>query len=223
MIFRRLLPFLLLLCAGWPAAAAVTITFYSHDFGSSFPHAFVLLQGKPDAGGAAVNGNYGFTAKRITPAILMGSVEGDIESANPAYVANSQPHWKMVLSDGQYAAVLATMEKWRAIPGKSYNLNHRNCVHFVADMARTLGMQVVEAKELMGKPRSFLEDTYRRNEALTLADAPVDAVPTLTAPAYAAAPTSLPSALPSAAPLAEGPGRAVANAAPAIGPAPQAP
>ena len=142
MIFRRLLPLLLLLCAGWPADAAVTITFYSHDFGSSFPHAFVLLQGTPDTGGSPIDGNYGFTAKRITPAILMGSVEGDIESAPKPYVANSQPHWKMVLSDGQYAAVLATMEKWRSIPGKSYNLNRRNCVHFVADIARTLGMDV---------------------------------------------------------------------------------
>ncbi len=222
MILRRLLPFLLLLCAGWPAAAAVTITFYSHDFGSSFPHAFVLLQGTPDAGGAAIDGNYGFTAKRITPAILMGSVEGDIESAPKPYVANSQPHWKMVLSDGQYAAVLATMDKWRAIPGKSYNLNRRNCVHFVADLARTLGMNVVETKELMGKPRSFLEDTYRRNEGLKLAAASPDAVPTLAATAYAEAPANLPLTAPTAAPLAEGPGRSAANAVPAS-PAQQTP
>lgn len=213
MIFRRLLPLLLLLCAGRPAAAAVTITFYSHDFGSSFPHAFVLLHGTPDAGGAAVDGNYGFTAKHITPAIVMGSVAGDIESANPVYVAHSQPHWQMVLSDGQYAAVLATMEKWRAIPGKSYDLKRRNCVHFVADIARTLGMTVVEPRELMRKPRSFLADLYHRNEALKRAAAPADAVPTLAATAFAATPASLPSALPSAAPLAEGPGRAVSNAA----------
>src|SRR5437763_612502 len=31
----------LLLLAAAPAAAAVTITFYSHELGSSFPHAFV--------------------------------------------------------------------------------------------------------------------------------------------------------------------------------------
>jgi hypothetical protein len=169
MILRRLLALLLLCAAGWPAQAAVTITFYSHDFGSSFPHAFVLLDGAPDAGGAPVHGNYGFTAKRVTPAILMGSVEGDVESASPAYVDNSQPHWRMTLTDGQYATVLAVMAKWNALPGKSYNLNKRNCVHFVADMARTLGMDVVEPKELMLKPRSFLESVLARNTALEVA------------------------------------------------------
>ena len=212
MIFRRLLA-LLLLVAGWPAAAAVTITFYSHDFGSSFPHAFVLLEGAPDGGGSAVGGNYGFTAKRVTPAILMGSVEGDIESASPAYVANSQPHWRMTLTDGQYATVLAVIAKWNAIPGKSYNLNRRNCVHFVADMARTLGMAVVEPKELMLKPRSFLDDLYRRNEVLRIASAD-GAVPTLAATATATAQAAPPPPPPVAAPLAEGPARSVSNVAP---------
>ncbi len=222
MILRRLLPALLLLIGlALPAQAAVTITFYSHDFGSSFPHAFILLEGTPDAGGTAVSGNFGFTAKRVTPAILMGSVEGDIESASPAYVANSQPHWKMTLSDGQYAQVLAVMDKWRSIPGKSYNLNHRNCVHFVADMARSLGLQVVEVKELMGKPRSFLDDVYQRNQALRIASADADAaaaVPILAATATAStAPGESLAPPPVAAPLAEGPVRssaAVPSAAP---------
>lgn len=222
MILRRLLPLLLLLAVGRPAAAAVTITFYSHDLGSSFPHAFVLLRGTPDAGGVPVDANYGFTAKRITPAILKGSVQGDIESANPVYVAHSQPHWRMVLSDGQYAAALATIEQWRAIPGRSYDLKRRNCVHFVADLARTLGMTVVETRKLMGKPRSFLDDVYRRNEALKLVAASADAVPILAAPAYAAAPASLPAALPAAAPLAQGPGRPGADLAPAGAAVPRA-
>ncbi|MDB5689665.1 MAG: hypothetical protein JWL91_1541 [Sphingomonas bacterium] len=178
MILRRLLALLLLCAAALPAQAAVTITFYSHEFGSSFPHAFILLEGAPDAGGAPVSGNYGFTAKRVTPAILMGSVEGDIESAGPAYVGNSRPHWRMTLSDGQYAAVLAVMQRWNAIPGRSYNLNRRNCVHFVADMARTLGLDVVEPKELMLKPRSFLQSLLARNAALQV---PVDGMATIAA------------------------------------------
>jgi hypothetical protein len=181
MILRRLLALFVLCAAGWPAQAAVTITFYSHDFGSSFPHAFVLLDGAPDSGGAPVHGNYGFTAKRVTPAILMGSVEGDVESAGPAYVDNSQPHWRMTLTDGQYATVLAVMAKWNALPGKSYNLNKRKCVHFVADMARTLGMDVVEPKELMLKPRSFLESVLARNTALQLPTTPDAAAPVTTA------------------------------------------
>ncbi|MCE3590045.1 hypothetical protein LXJ59_25990, partial [Escherichia coli] len=58
-----------------PAWAAVTITFWSHEFGNSFPHAFFTLRGVPDAGGAPVDANYGFTAKAVTPALLMGTVD----------------------------------------------------------------------------------------------------------------------------------------------------
>ena len=48
-----------------PAWAAVTITFWSHELGNSFPHAFFTLRGVPDAGGAPVDANYGFTAKSV--------------------------------------------------------------------------------------------------------------------------------------------------------------
>jgi len=179
MILRRLL-LLLLLCASWPAAAAVTITFYSHELGDYFPHAFITLEGTPDAGGPAVSGSYGFTARHITPALLTGSVDGEIQSSEPGYIATSQAHWRMVLSDGQYAQIVAAMEKWRAPTRKAYNLNRRNCVHFVADMARTLGLEVVETKPLMRRPRSFLDDTLRRNRQRALATASSDAaVPTL--------------------------------------------
>jgi hypothetical protein len=166
MTLRRILPALMLLFAAWPAGAAVTISFYSHELGSSYPHAFILLEGTPDGGGEPISGNYGFTAKHVTPAILMGSVTGDIESAGPAYVRHSRAHWRMVLSDGQYAAIRAAMHRWATLPGKSYNLNSRNCVHFVADMARTLGMDVPEPKALMRKPRSFLASVLARNAAL---------------------------------------------------------
>lgn len=216
MLVRRIAALLLLvLTVGTPARAAVTITFYSHDFGSSFPHAFILLEGRPDAGGDAVTGNFGFTAKHLTPAILTGSVKGDIESASPAYVVNSQPHWKMRLTDGQYAAVLAVMDRWRTIPGKSYSLTHRNCVHFVADMARGLGLDVVEVKELMQKPRSFLDNLYQRNVALRVAstDAGDGKVPTLAAAEGAAPALALAlSPPPVVVPLAEGPIRSASVA-----------
>lgn len=204
MKLRRLIALLLLLIAAAPATAAVTITFYSHEFGSRFPHAFIYLEGTPDAGGAPVAGNYGFTATSVTPAILMGSVKGDVESASPSYVAKSQPHWQMRLTDTQYGEVLALLEKWRTLPGRSYNLNRRNCVHFVAEMARTLGLRADEKAELMKKPRSFLEDVLRQNAALRVADAG-GAVPTLAATSVAGvAPALPPGPLPKAAPLAEG-------------------
>jgi hypothetical protein len=168
MILRRFV-FLLLLGAACPASAAVTITFYSHEFGDYFPHAFITLEGAPDGGGAAVSASYGFTARRISPALLLGSVDGEVQPAEPAYIATSQPHWRMVLSDGQYAQIVTAMEKWRATTRRAYNLKRRNCVHFVADMARTLGLDVVETKALMQRPRSFLDDILRRNRPLATA------------------------------------------------------
>ena len=75
----------------------------------------------------------------------------------------------MVLSDDQYAQILAALDKWRTTTRKAYNLKRRNCVHFVADMARTLGLDVVETKALMQRPRSFLDDILRRNRPLAMA------------------------------------------------------
>ena len=58
----------LLVLTAAPGWAAVSITFYSKELGSSFPHAFVILQGTPDRGGARIEEDYGFTAKTISPA-----------------------------------------------------------------------------------------------------------------------------------------------------------
>ena len=62
--FRLILLSLLLLCAGLtnPARAEVIVSFYSHDFGDRFPHAFVVLRGKIDATDEVIDDKYGFTA-----------------------------------------------------------------------------------------------------------------------------------------------------------------
>ena len=82
-MFHRLLPlrsglalvFLLLFVLPAQAWAAVEVAFYSRELGgNNFPHAFVTLQGTVDATGEAVDTSYGFTAKAVTPAILLGSV-----------------------------------------------------------------------------------------------------------------------------------------------------
>ena len=176
-MLRRLL-FLLLLFAGVPAHAAVTLTFYSRDLSdNSFPHAFVLVTGATDAGPShQVDDNYGFTAKTVTPAILMGAVAGEVIAVNAGYIRSSQAHLVMKLTDPQYAAVMATVAKWRALPGRSYDLNHRNCVFFVGDVARALGMTVEDPPALMKKPRSYLQNLVRLNPGVgTVPDVPVKA------------------------------------------------
>ena len=164
-MFRRLsVAFsLILLIVAAPLQAAVTLTFYSKEFGTSFPHAFIALDGTVGPENLPVNITYGFTAKRITPAILFGDVEGEVQSVTPSYRRDSDAHFSMVLTDEQYGAVLETVRKWQSIPGKSYNLNTRNCVFFVGDIARAVGLTVVDDPKLMKKPRSYTESIMRLN------------------------------------------------------------
>jgi hypothetical protein len=171
--WRVLLVALLLVLAPGQGLAAVRITFYSHEFGSTFPHAFITLEGQDDRTGAKINANYGFTATHVSPAILLGSVSGEIMSKDlvkdAAYVAGSDKHFSFVLSDSEYDAVLATVEKWRTLPQPSYNLNRQNCVHFVADVAAGLGMAAETPKALMKKPRSYTQFLTRSNRDWLLA------------------------------------------------------
>jgi hypothetical protein len=138
-----------------PARAEIVVSFYSHELGSTFPHAFVTVKGTTDDG-RAVDTNFGFTAKSVTPAVLMGSVAGEIELLKPKYVASSDRQFAVKVSDAQYRALLGVVEKWRTLPGKSYNLDKRNCIHFVGEIAATLGLKVAFPKNLIKKPRSFL-------------------------------------------------------------------
>ena len=151
----------------WPVAAPakVTLTFYSRELGVYFPHAFVRVTGATDAEpDKQLDINYGFTAKSVTPAVLLGPVGGEILAANPTYVRRSDSHFSLVLTDAQYATVLAVVEKWRALPQPSYDLHHANCVFFVGDVARALGMTVDDSnRKLMSRPRSYIINLIRLN------------------------------------------------------------
>lgn len=157
--------FALLTLAAGPSYAAVTISFYSKELGASFPHAFVELEGVDDRTGEAIHDNYGFTAKTISPAILLGSVTGEVMRVDPAYVKSSDRHFSLVLTDAEFDAVKATIQKWRDFRQPSYNLNKRNCVYFVGDVAATLGMRADTPKALMKKPRSFTESIVKANRS----------------------------------------------------------
>jgi hypothetical protein len=172
MAMARLSAFLLaLLLALLPvtARAEVTATFYSHDFGDHFPHALIVLKGTVDSTGEVVDTNYGFTAKNVSPGILMGSVLGMIETKGAKYIEDSNPHFSMRLSEEQYAALIAHVEAWRNKPQKSYNLNKSNCVHFVMEAAALLGLKVNRESKLFKKPKSFVLEIMSLNPGLSLA------------------------------------------------------
>lgn len=150
------------------ARAQVVATFYSHDFGDHFPHAFIKLKGKVESTGEVVDTNYGFTAVSVSPAILMGSVKGMIETKDAKYIGKSNAHFSMQLSDKEYRELIDHVEKWRNMGGKSYNLNKRNCVHFVMEAAALLGISVNRNSKLFKKPKSFLIEVMRLNPGLKL-------------------------------------------------------
>lgn len=169
-LLRGLLLPVLMLCAivlsPSRASAQVVITFYSHDLDDHFPHAFFTLKGKRIDDGTEVDTNFGFTPKKITPAMLFGSVDGRIDIAEPRYVAHSTAHFSLTLNDAQYDQLLAHVEKWRTAPNPSYNLNRANCVHFVGEAARAIGLKVSFPQKLMKKPRSYIDEIMRLNPQL---------------------------------------------------------
>jgi hypothetical protein len=165
-----LLAVLLLALLASPSWAAVRITFYSKELGASFPHAFVVLEGTLDRNGERIAEDYGFTAKTISPAILWGKVKGEVITDHTiSYVAASDRHFSLTLSDAEYDAVMATVARWRAHKQPSYDLDRQNCVHFIADVAAGIGLRPQPKKGLMKKPRSFLESLTETNRTWLLA------------------------------------------------------
>lgn len=166
-VFRAFLFALCLAGAPAPVRAAVEISFYSHEFGSNFPHAFITLVGDDERTGERIETDYGFSATRASPAVLMGPVQGEVMSLKPdperKYLGKSDRHFSIVLTGAEYDAVMATVEKWKTLPQPSYHLNRRNCVYFVADIAAVLGMKSDIPKALAKKPRSYTELLTRTN------------------------------------------------------------
>lgn len=158
------------------ASAAVTVSFYSKELGTSFPHAFITLTGTVDATGEPVDTSYGFTAKAISPAILFGSVPGMVTPEDRDYIEHSDLQFSLPLTDAQYGAVLDVVERWRDAEQPSYNLNHRNCVFFVGEIARAIGLAVTFDPKLMKKPRSFLVSVRDANAGRLEATAQPEAV-----------------------------------------------
>ena len=157
----------LLFMAGFSVAARaeVTVTFYSHDFGKNFPHAFFVAKGEL-ASGKKVDTGFGFTAVNVSPGILFGSVKGHVKAPSDDYIASSNPHFTVKISDKKYRELMAVVQKWQSIPQKSYSLNKRNCVHFINDVIKVLDLKTNLKTANWKKPRSFMEEVMKLNPFL---------------------------------------------------------
>lgn len=158
MLFRSVVAAILWASCVVPAQAAVTITFWSHELGSSFPHAFFSLRGVPENGGAAVGATFGFTAKTVSAKLLFGPVPGKIEAAPRNYISASDAQFSVTMTDAQYADVLSLVDAWsEGKPDGVYRLGDHNCVTFVKEAARRVGLLGLDKPGLMKKPRSYLK------------------------------------------------------------------
>jgi hypothetical protein len=181
-----------LLGVSWaaPATADEIIGFYFHSFGLSsrgmvyFPHAFVTVEPAPEPEGSADFGletgllqrAFGFTAVHPGPALLLHPTRGQVIDAPHSYLSASHRRFAVRVSDAQYQALLDAVSAWQAVDGDPYDLRRRNCIAFVAALARAIGLEVGDTRSL--DPARFLSDLRQRNIARVLPD-PASAPPPL--------------------------------------------
>ena len=169
---RRILSILLAVMAlGWAPHAFAKVELSFHSFNGSvlvgrYPHAFIVLQGTLDETGEEVNENYGFTAKNVSPAILNGPVYHDISIEKAKYLKKTNRHFTIQISDQQYREIVAEMRAWRDKPGKFYDLDKRNCIHFVGRMAQIVGLKVEYPEDMLRRPKKWLNHITGLNPKL---------------------------------------------------------
>lgn len=179
-LLRSLGPALLLALIAGQAWAEVTVTFYAHpgarvrDGYLLFPHAYVHAEGTVDATGEPVDWSAGFTAKSPGPHLLFVRGDGEVQKPDARYVDEGQPFLRVTLDDAGWHALKSRAEWWSTPEGSVYDLRRRNCITFIADLARVAGLQT--AREPSMKPGSFLEATAALNPAAAWREEPATPV-----------------------------------------------
>ena len=152
-----------------PAWAEVVLTFYAHpgarvrDGYLLFPHAYVHATGSLEDTGDPIDWAAGFTAKSPGPQLLFARGAGVVAYPDARYVGEGRPYLRLTVSDAAYRAVRARSDWWASPEGSVYDLRRRNCITFIADLARTAGLQTADEPSM--KPGTFLEATAALNPA----------------------------------------------------------
>ena len=162
--------FVTLFALVWSGPAFAAVTMHFHSFNGSvligrYPHTFVVLEGTL-SNGTQVNENYGFSARKVTPAILSGPVEHMILAEKPKTIKKTNRHFSVTLTDAQYRRVVNEVRAWRDAPGKYYNLDTRNCIHFVGAMAKIAGLTVEYPDNMLRRPKKWLNHVSGLNPQL---------------------------------------------------------
>ena len=171
-LVRRLATCLIAICVmvafATPARADVDVTF--HSFNGSvlwgrYPHTFVVFKGTL-AAGHTVDENFGFSAKYTSQAITSKPAEHVILHEDPDDIAGTNNHFTVRVSDAKYREMRAEIERWRTYPGRYYDLDERNCIHFVARMAEMVGLRAPVPSDYLRRPKAWLNYVTRLNPNL---------------------------------------------------------
>ncbi|WP_347304259.1 hypothetical protein V5740_06525 [Croceibacterium sp. TMG7-5b_MA50] len=168
---RCLAPLLLVVLALLPTTVQARVTAHFHSFNGSvlvgrYPHTFVVFEGRLDDTGTPISENWGFSARRVTPAILSGPVEHIVMTEEQRQIDRTNRHFSITVSDATFRRMRAEVEAWRNAPGRYYDLNSRNCIHFVGRLAELAGLRVDYPRELLRKPRAWLNHVAQLNPQL---------------------------------------------------------
>ena len=163
--------FLTIFALFWSAAASAQVQISFHSFNGSvlfgrFPHTFIVLEGTLDETGEKINENYGFSAKNVSPAILTGPVYHMVYTEKQKEVDNTNRHFTLPISDAQYREIKKEVATWRDAPGKYYELDSRNCIHFVGKIAQIVGLKVDYPEKMLRKPKAWLNHITGMNPKL---------------------------------------------------------
>jgi hypothetical protein len=167
-LFRLILALAALMAWAVPAHAEVKVSFHSFN-GSLFgryPHAFVVFEGTLDETGEAINENYGFSAKVAGPSVLMGPVEHGVYTEKQRYIRTTNRHFTLTVSDATYRRMKQEVAAWRDAPGRYYDLDTRNCIHFVGRIAELGGLRVDYPSGMLRKPKEWLNHVSQLNPQL---------------------------------------------------------
>jgi hypothetical protein len=159
----------LLLLVPLPAAARVMLSFHSFNgsiMGGRYPHTFIVLEGALDSTGKAVSENYGYTATAVGPVMVGRTVPGKIMVERPKYIHTTNRHFSVPLTDAQYYAVITEVRGWWNDPAHPYDLERRNCIHFVGRIAELVGLRVEIPQNLLRRPKAWLNLVTRLNPRL---------------------------------------------------------
>ncbi|GMM93628.1 hypothetical protein [Qipengyuania sp. MTN3-11] len=169
---RRLLYLLFAaLTLAWTSVASAAVTMHFHSFNGSvlfgrYPHTFVVLEGTLEASGQRVEENFGWSAKRVTPAVLSRPVEHMILVEKPRMIGKTNRHFSVRLSDDQYRRIKAMVANWRDQPGAYYDLEKRNCIHFVGEIGRIAGLRIDYPDNMLRRPKEWLNHIATLNPRL---------------------------------------------------------